>query len=109
MHTHFDKMKEQTVTLVDEKFDIPKSKVDENYKNKSGVENSGGSNDDTFTENSVSLSANKVSNNDNLNNEFTGSNNDIVKTMVSENDDENIGSDNEMLECIESELSLIHI
>ena len=58
MHTHFDKLTEQTVTLVDEIFDIPKSKVDENYKNKSG-----GSNDNTFTENSVSLSANKVSNN----------------------------------------------
>ena len=99
MHKHFDKMTEQTVTLVYEIFDIPKSKVDENYKN-----NSGGSNDNTFTENSVSLSANKVSNNDNLNNEFTGSNNGIIKNMVSENDNENIRSDNEMFV-----LSLIHI
>ena len=39
MHTHFDKLTEQTVTLVDKIFDIPKSKVDENYKNKSRVEN----------------------------------------------------------------------
>ena len=41
-----------------------------------------------------------MSNNDN---EFTGNNNDIIKNMVLENDDENIGSDNEMLECVELE------
>ena len=40
--------------------------------------NSGGGNDDTFTENNVSLSANKVSNNDKLNNEFTGSKNEMI-------------------------------
>ena len=53
----------------------------------------------------VSLSAkkvliNKVSNNDNSNNEFTGSKND----MILENDDENIMSENEVFV-----LSLIHI
>ena len=39
-------------------------------------------------------------------NEFTGSNNDIIKNMVLENDDENIGSDNAMFACVESEREL---
>ena len=38
MHTHFEQTKEKIVALVNEKFDRPKNKVDENN---SGVENSG--------------------------------------------------------------------
>ena len=34
MHVHFDQMKEKIAGLVNEKFDRPKSKVDENYENK---------------------------------------------------------------------------
>ena len=36
-------------------------------------------------------------------NEFTGNNNDIIKNRVLENDNEIIGSDNEMFVCIELE------
>ena len=58
------------------------------------------SSSENMTKNEVLI--NKVSNSDNLNNEFTGSKND----MVLENDNDNIGSDNEVFECVESEREL---
>ena len=50
----------------------------------------------------IQIENQKVSNSDNLNNEFTSSKND----MILENDNENIGSDNEVFECVESEREL---
>ena len=46
---------------------------------------------------------NKVSNNDNLNIEFTGNNNDRIKNMVVENNCVDIDSDNEILERVEDD------
>ena len=50
-----------------------------------------------MTKNTEKRINNKVSKNDDLNNEFTGNNNDIIKNMVLENNGVNIGSNNEIL------------
>ena len=55
------------------------------------------SSSDNMTKNKDERINNKVSNNDDLNNEFTGNNNDIIKNMALENN------------CVDIDLSLIHI
>ena len=77
--------------------DIVISKLDEQLIQ---IENQKVSSSENMTKNEVLI--NKVSNSDNLNNEFTGNKND----MILEKDDESIMSDNEVFECVESEREL---